>query len=189
MQDRVALYPGRWTITPVTGQTNVYDLVRADQPTQAGTPLNKATFLSDSAVSAVSDATGGAFSSDPLVSEAILNLASMVGADRGTVEHGSYVGTGTYGTSHPTTITFSSGFVPKFMIVVGADADAGMALLVNILAAQELKGIGTQWAGTRTYPNPLFSEAWTNVVSFISEDGALQQMNSSSVGYEYWGFE
>ena len=48
MQDRTPLYPGRVKLTPVSGQANVYDMVRADQPTQAGTPLNKATLLSDS---------------------------------------------------------------------------------------------------------------------------------------------
>ena len=47
MQDRVSLYPGRVKLTPVSGQANVYDMVRADQPTQEGTPLNKATLLSD----------------------------------------------------------------------------------------------------------------------------------------------
>ena len=47
MQDRVPLYPGRVTLTPVAGQENTFDMVRADQPTQEGTPLNKATLLKD----------------------------------------------------------------------------------------------------------------------------------------------
>lgn len=47
MQDRIPLYPGRVKMTPVAGQANTYDMVRADDPTQAGTPLNKATFLKD----------------------------------------------------------------------------------------------------------------------------------------------
>ena len=47
MQDRVPLYPGRVTLTPVSGQTNTFDMVRADQPTQEGTPLNKANLFSD----------------------------------------------------------------------------------------------------------------------------------------------
>lgn len=47
MQDRVPLYPGRVTLTPVAGQANTYDMARADQPTQEGTPLNKATLLKD----------------------------------------------------------------------------------------------------------------------------------------------
>lgn len=47
MQDRVPLYPGRVKILPVAGQANTFDMVRADDPTQAGTPINKATFLKD----------------------------------------------------------------------------------------------------------------------------------------------
>lgn len=47
MQDRVPLYPGRVKLVPVSGQENTYDMTRADQPTQEGTPLNKATFWAD----------------------------------------------------------------------------------------------------------------------------------------------
>lgn len=47
MQDRVPLYPGRVMLTPVPGQENTFDMVRADSPTQEGTPLNKATLLKD----------------------------------------------------------------------------------------------------------------------------------------------
>ena len=47
MQDRIPLYPGRVKMTPVAGQANTFDMVRADDPTQPGTPLNKATFLKD----------------------------------------------------------------------------------------------------------------------------------------------
>lgn len=44
--DRVPTYPGRVTLTPVEGQANTYDMVRADAPRVAGTPLDKATFES-----------------------------------------------------------------------------------------------------------------------------------------------
>lgn len=40
--DRVPTYPGRVTMTPVSGQTNVYDMSRADSPVEEGTPINKA---------------------------------------------------------------------------------------------------------------------------------------------------
>lgn len=42
--DRVPTYPGRVKLTPVSGQTNVYDMVRSDSPTTEGTPINKALF-------------------------------------------------------------------------------------------------------------------------------------------------
>lgn len=48
MKDRVSLYPGRVLITPEDGSPAFYaTMTRADEPTQAGDPLNKATLLSD----------------------------------------------------------------------------------------------------------------------------------------------
>ena len=47
MKDRVPTYPGRVKLTPVEGQANTYDMERADSPVEVGTPLNKATLLSD----------------------------------------------------------------------------------------------------------------------------------------------
>lgn len=47
MQNREPTYPGRVTMTPVAGLANTYDMERADQPLQPGTPLNKATLLKD----------------------------------------------------------------------------------------------------------------------------------------------
>ncbi len=47
MHDRTPTYRGRVQLTPVPGQENVFDMVRADEPENEGTPLNKATFLQD----------------------------------------------------------------------------------------------------------------------------------------------
>ncbi len=47
MKDRVSLYLERVKLEPVAGQANTYDLTCADQPAQEGTPLNKASLLSD----------------------------------------------------------------------------------------------------------------------------------------------
>ena len=44
--DRIPLYPGRVKLIPVAGQANTYDLVRADEPLVAGTPINRALFES-----------------------------------------------------------------------------------------------------------------------------------------------
>jgi hypothetical protein len=44
VEDRVPTYPGRVKLTPVTGQSNVYDMVRADAPAVEGTPINKKLF-------------------------------------------------------------------------------------------------------------------------------------------------
>lgn len=42
--DRIPTYPGRVKMTPVEGQENTYDMVRADVPIESGTPINKALF-------------------------------------------------------------------------------------------------------------------------------------------------
>ena len=47
MQNRISTYPGRVKLTPVAGQADIYDMERADEPIQPGTPLNKSTLLSD----------------------------------------------------------------------------------------------------------------------------------------------
>ena len=44
--NRVPTYPGRVVLTPVSGQANTFDMVRADGPIVEGTPLDKATFES-----------------------------------------------------------------------------------------------------------------------------------------------
>lgn len=65
MQDRIPLYPGRVVLTPVSGQANTYDMTRADQPTQEGTPLNKASLLKD-ATAALFDLGSSAVPDDML---------------------------------------------------------------------------------------------------------------------------
>ena len=47
MKDRVSKYPGRVRLTPVAGSDDLFDLVRADEPEEAGTPINKNSLLKD----------------------------------------------------------------------------------------------------------------------------------------------
>ena len=44
VRDRQSTYPGRVTMTPVPGMENTYDMVRADEPLDEGTPINKVLF-------------------------------------------------------------------------------------------------------------------------------------------------
>lgn len=61
MKDRVPRYPGRVKMTPVAGQANTYDMVRADEPTQVGTPLNKKLLDFAVAANGVTRGTGTAY--------------------------------------------------------------------------------------------------------------------------------
>lgn len=45
-KDRVPNYPGRVTLTPVSGQPDTFDMTRADEPVVEGTPINKVLFQS-----------------------------------------------------------------------------------------------------------------------------------------------
>ena len=72
MRDRVPSYPGRVKLTPVSGQTNTYDMTRADSPTQEGTPLNKDTLLKDTTAASLG------LTGDPTVDEAFNALASAL---------------------------------------------------------------------------------------------------------------
>lgn len=42
--DRIPTYPGRVKLTPVDETNHIYDLTRADQPIEEGTPINKRLF-------------------------------------------------------------------------------------------------------------------------------------------------
>jgi len=47
MRDRIPTKPGRVQLVPSPDDDDLFILTRADEPTQAGTPLNKASLLSD----------------------------------------------------------------------------------------------------------------------------------------------
>lgn len=46
VKNRQPTYPGRVTMTPVLGKENTFDMVRADEPLEEGTPINAALFES-----------------------------------------------------------------------------------------------------------------------------------------------
>ena len=122
MYDREPLYPGRVKLTPVSGQSNVYDMVRADQPSQAGSPLNKNTFLKDT-TAALFGKTAAALPDEifQILANAVLsqngNLVTPGGISIPNVqiEMGSYIGTGTFGINNPTVISFS---IPVDIVIV-----------------------------------------------------------------------
>ena len=58
MKNRESLYPGRVKLTPVDAANGIYDLIRADEPQDPGTPLNKK--LLDYAVAACGVTAGTA---------------------------------------------------------------------------------------------------------------------------------
>ena len=133
MQDRVSLYPGRVKLEPVAGQANLYDLTRADQPTQEGTPLNKANLLSDATAAAIKALLASQTEDPATPNEALAILAQAVDAaatkadvvnSKGNCEiyYGSYVGNSS---NTSTTMTFPH--KPYVVMVCGYNARSMIA--------------------------------------------------------------
>lgn len=87
MKDRVPKYPGRVTLTPVPGQTNTYDMARADEPIVTGDALNKANLLPDAVAQ-----TLGLTQENPQVKDAFLAVLRATG--KGSVIIHAYTVTG-----------------------------------------------------------------------------------------------
>lgn len=87
--DRVPTYPGRVILTPVAGQANTYDMVRADEPVVEGTPLNKELF--DSIGDDITALQGNVSDAVFAISQrtALVNVA--VGTEIGLYENGILV--------------------------------------------------------------------------------------------------
>jgi hypothetical protein len=87
-EDRVSKYPGRWTMVKSDGTSEIVTLVRNDEPTKEGTPINAATLnelstvagainAKDEAVAAAQTAT----SERAKAEQAATNAANEVKAD------------------------------------------------------------------------------------------------------------
>lgn len=116
MQDRIPKYPGRVKLIPVAGKENVYDMVRADEPQQEGTALNKANLMTD-ATAALFGLSSSAVPNDALAAiKTMLNNSNAEVSIRSKFATGTYTGAGGAGSDAPNTLTF--GFIPKVVFVM-----------------------------------------------------------------------
>lgn len=81
MKDRLSKYPGRVKLTPVAGQADTFDMIRADEPEEAGTPLNKNSLLKDETAEAI----GLDPASDPTPDDAFGKLAEKCDSKAGDI--------------------------------------------------------------------------------------------------------
>lgn len=183
MQDRVSTYPNRWKLTPVAGQTNVYDFERADEPVVAGTPLNKATFLPNAVVTALEAATG--VSGIALPADALNAIASYITAVGSSsyinrVVTGSYVGTG--GTSTTKTVTLTFPFNPKFVVVVRASYPMNITSQNSCIAWMHgLDQMASTVPATYNDDNTL---SWS-CDTLTADDRPIRRMDIAGVTYYY----
>ncbi len=91
MKDRIPTYPNRVRLVPVPGRDGYYDVERADEPTQEGTKLNKATLLTDETAAAVKAARPGFSGEVDTVNDALAALA-LGGVSAGASEPGDKSG-------------------------------------------------------------------------------------------------
>lgn len=90
------------------------------------------------------------------------------------IEHGSYVGTGTYGSGNPSSLTF--GFVPKTIIIYEDGTH-----VQNIEAIYGSQYVRVTYSTTNTA-----TPTWDGSTTFKwYASGASNQMNSSGVSYYY----
>lgn len=140
VEDRVSTYPGRVKLTPVSGQTNVYDMIRADTPVQDGTPLNKAlldqkayTLTGDVTVyvsTSGNDASGDGSSAAPFatISAAVNALPKCLGGYTATID----IGAGTYNER-----VFVTGFSGGKLII----GEAGRSVTVRGITVTNSTGV------------------------------------------------
>lgn len=79
-EDRVAKYPGRWTMVKSDGTSEIVTLIRNDEPTKEGTPINAATLNELStvagAINAKEEAVSAASSANSAATSAVKNAQS-----------------------------------------------------------------------------------------------------------------
>lgn len=193
MQNREPTYPGRVTLTPVAGLANTYDMERADQPLQQGTPLTKATFLKD-ATAALFGKTNAAVPDDilSLLSKSV--LAQTVGGDTtltdvlgtkltvgGLIESGSYVGTGVNGPGNENSLTFS--FVPHVVLILYNSAATLYPGVVFIKGQTLSDSIGYNGNYSNNYA---LSVSWEGkTVSWYSSSTVGAQLNYEGTYYYF----
>lgn len=128
MKDRVPTKPNRVRIVPEDGSPAFYaTMTRADEPTQAGDPLNKKTLLSDE----VAQMIGLDTTATP--NDAVAQLFGLAN-QKSILTAGSYTGAGAYSTtadgSGATKVPI--GFEPDFVIVTKENRDISTtAISVN----------------------------------------------------------
>lgn len=193
--DRVPTYPGRVTLTPVSGQANTYDMARADSPTVEGTPLDKATF--DSMVH--SRLTGRYY--EPTVARtAAANSTYSVtpiptsgwvkdGTEKAT--NGLYVATASPSQDNPLeafdgTWSTNSGWRPAF------DDDAPWIAIdlgsPIVLKKVRIYFVSDAWATTCTIAGSNNGTSWTNIATIDrpTTNGAIDWSLNNSTSFRHY---
>lgn len=194
-RDRVPTYPGRVVLTPVSGQANTFDMVRADSPKVAGTPLDKATF--DSFVH--SRLTGRYYTPTVLKTVAANNTYTVSpiptsgwiesGTEKAT--NGLYVATASLSQNNPFeafdgTWSTSSGWRPAH------DDDAPWIAIdlgsPVVLKKVRIYFVSDAWATTCTLGGSNDGTIWTDIATIDrpTTNGAIDWSFSNTTPYQHY---
>ena len=143
----------------------------------------------------LSDSTKGlyGFGSDAVPDDVLAMLKTLVdnaqtsADEKAKIQTGSYVGTGTYGTANPCSLTFD--FEPLFGIILGNKspiADFNQNMNPGFLAVRGTSGFYNLIAqSSGSYYGPLFT--WeTNKLTWYATRNAIAQANVSNEKYYYF---
>lgn len=198
MKDRIPQYPGRVKLVPVAGQENIYDMTRADAPSVAGTPINKSTLLTDAHAALYGlDDTGTPDDALGILAHAVTvrdgalkkpdGTAMLLPSPTANMAVGSYVGTGSYGSSAPNTLTF--GFAPRLLLLTSSRREPDSQTPVYWLLQYpdtEMRMHSNLSSGVTWGANSV--SWWSDSISYAGEgvkSPGDAQLNESGVTYSY----
>ena len=184
MQDRVPLYPGRIKLTPVSGQANVYDMVRADQPTQQGTQLNKATFLKDATAALFKDLPENPVPDDvfKILSKAAIVTEGGLRTPSGGEVPGLVTVYGTYTGTGAESVTLNFRFRPD-VVLVGGPGRYGEGVITLLRGTTKSQIMGSVRGFCFVFPNVSWGEM---SVSWVGSEAVELRANKSGQTYQYW---
>lgn len=175
-EDRVAKYPGRWTMVKSDGTSEIVTLIRNDEPTKKGTPINAATLNELSTVAGAINAKEEAVSAASRANSAAINAAqSAQSASVDAKSAGSSAASAEDSANRAAAIVSTD----KTLSVEGAPAD-GKAVgdaLKGVISADAVKTLITDalaedhakikfWVSEDpTSPAALFGGSWEEIAS------------------------
>ena len=193
--DRVPTYAGRIKLTPVAGQTDLFDMVRADEPTVEGTPLDKATF--DSIIQ--SRLTGRYYT--PSYSRVVATTTTINSNPipaSGWVENGEtkatngqYITTASESQSNPFEAFDGTWSTNSGWRSAAYDDEPWIAIDLGspiVLKSLRIYFISDAWATTCTLAGSNNGTSWTNIstIDRPTTNGAITWNLTNDVSYQHY---